>query len=187
VRSRFLSHLAGFIQLFSRNSTGFAGSMPIMWIVNTIGSHTSLGDLISWNTPSQPDQTQTTVQTAQATLNQSPTQIVSALAPSNSYYGVAPTDDSLLGNIGTSAALNALSQINATRSASDQISPYGSGTDATSDAIADAEQAQQSSKSTVLAGLAGLNGGSANAIPSEYYVSQYPAILSTLAPQLTFS
>ncbi len=75
--------------------------------MNTIGSHSSLGDLISYNTPAQPAAAQTTVATA-----------------------------------------------------------------------------QQSAQATIVAGL---DGGSANAIPSEYYVARYSAILSTLAPSLTFS
>lgn len=154
--------------------------------MNTIGSHTSLGDLVAWNTTTKPAAT-TTVPTAQATINESPAHILSALTPSNSYYGVAPTNDSLLGNVGTSAALSALSQINGSRTGSAQVSPYGSGTDAASAAITDAQQAQQSAKSTVLASLAGLSGTSATAIPSEYYVAKYSAIVSSLAPSLTFS
>jgi hypothetical protein len=164
--------------------------VPIEWIVNTIGSHTSLGDLISYNTPAQPGAATTTVATAQATLAQSPATIVSALAPSNTYYGVAPTNDSLLGNIGTSAALSALSQINGSRAAADQVSPYGSGTDAASAAIADAQQTAQSAQSTVLASvenLAGINGANTIALPSEDYVINDPAIVSSLAPSLTFS
>ena len=158
--------------------------------MNTIGSHTSLGDLIAYNTPAQPAAAQTTVADAQSTLAQSPATIVSALAPSNTDYGVAPTNDSLLGNVGTSAALSALAQINGSRAAADQVSPYGSGTDAASDAVADAEQTQQSAQSTVLASvenLAGINGSTTNALPSEDYIINDPAIVSSLAPSLTFS
>jgi len=158
--------------------------------VNTIGSHTSLGDLIAYNTPAQPAAAQTTVADAQSTLAQSPATIVSALAPSNTYYGVAPTNDSLLGNVGTSAALSALAQINGSRAAADQVSPYGSGTDAASNAVADAEQAQQNAKSTVLASvenLTGVNGSTTPALPSEDYIINDPAIVSSLAPSLTFS
>ena len=155
--------------------------------MNTIGSHSSLGDLVSWNTSSTPATTKVDAQAVQNTINQVPTQIVSGLAPDDSYYGIAPTTDSLLGNIGTSSALNALSQINATRTSSSQISPYGSA----SDAVADAQQAQQTSTASILASAAGLAtsiaGGSANAIPSAYYASKYSAILSALAPNLTFS
>ena len=160
--------------------------MPMTWIVNTIGSHSSLGDLVQWNQPTD-TVPKTTAQAVQNTVNQVPTQIVSGLAPEDSYYGVATTTDSLLGNIGTSSALNVLTQINATRTAANQISPYATATDAVNDAAA----AQASSTSQILANTAGLgiglSGGSANAIPSAYYSSKYAAILSTLAPQLTFT
>jgi hypothetical protein len=92
-----------------------------------------LNDLIQWNTPATSvaaDPT-TTLQTAQQTVQQTSSQILSSLAPANtSLYGAAPAVDSLLGNISTSAGLSALSQINATRSVSTQISPFSSAADA---------------------------------------------------------
>jgi hypothetical protein len=114
-------------------SLSFFAMEPIAWGVNTVGSHSSLNDLIQWNTPSAspaPDPA-TTLQAAQQSVQQTSGQILSSFVPTNtSLYGTAPAVDSLLGNISTSAGLNALSQINSARAASSQISPFGSAAEA---------------------------------------------------------
>lgn len=80
--------------------------------------------------PATPDPA-TTLQAAQQAVQQTPAQILSSFAPAGtSLYGSAPSVDSLLGNISTSAGLNALSQINSTRDAASQISPFGSAAEA---------------------------------------------------------
>jgi len=68
-----------------------------------------LSDLVAWNQQATSATSATTVQDAQQTVAQTPSTILSALAPANtSLYGAAPAVDSLLGNIATSASLNAV-------------------------------------------------------------------------------
>ncbi len=137
-----------------------------MGIMSTISSsHSALGDLVAWNQPPASTTSATTVQQAQQTVAQTPSTILSALAPANtSLYGAAPAVDSLLGNIGTSASLNALAQINSSRSASSQIDPYPS----TADAIGDATQSEADSKAALISSAL-VSVGSTSAVLAAYY------------------
>jgi hypothetical protein len=135
--------------------------------MNTIGSHTSLGDLVSWNTPAASSASTTTARDAQNTLNQTPATILSSLEPTGqSLYGAAPEVDSLLSNISTSASLNALQQINGSRDSASQISPFSSA----SDAVSYVQDSEADSNATVVASaLSGLNDSSSLGLLSAYY------------------
>jgi hypothetical protein len=137
--------------------------------MNTIGSHTSLGDLVAWNSPATSSASTTTAQDAQNTLNQTPATVLASLEPTGqSLYGAAPEVDSLLSNISTSASLNALQQINASRGASSQISPFSS----TDDAVTYVQNSEAQSQATVVASaLSGLNDSNSLSLLRAYYAN----------------
>ncbi len=88
------------------------------------------------------------------------------MEPANtSLYGAAPAVDSLLGNIGTSASLNALAQINASRDGSSQINPFPT----TGDAISYATDSEAASNATIV--QSALGSVSTSSILSAYYAN----------------
>lgn len=93
-------------------------------------------------------------------------------------YGAAPAVDSLLGNIGTSAGLSALAQINSTRDASSQINPFGSA----SDAVAYATDSLAASKAAIIQTALGSVSAGTSAILSAYYPTT-----STDSPQINIT
>ncbi len=146
--------------------------------MSTISSNSALGNLIAWNQPAASTAPTTSVAEAQQTLAQTPATILSALTPANtSLYGAATAVDSLLGNIATSASLNALSQINASRSASSQINPFPT----VANAVNYAQQSEADSKAELISSA--LNSvGSTSAILNAYFPIE--SSTSTASPQI---
>ena len=136
--------------------------------MSTISSSDSaLHNMLAYNQRNAPVTPTTTVAQAQQTVAQTPATILSSFVPANtSLYGAAPAVDSLLGNIGTSAGLSALAQINGTRSASKQISPFGSAQDAVSYAT---QSIAASNGALVQSALGSVQNSSTSAILAAYY------------------
>jgi len=142
-------------------------------------THSALGDLVAWNEPAPSTASATTVQQAQQTVAQTPENILASLAPANtSIYGAAPAVDSLLGNIGTSASLSALAQINASRTAATQIDPFPS----TGDAISFATESEAASTEALVQSALGSVNANTSALLAAYY--SQPDDSSEAGPQL---
>ncbi|MDB4793666.1 hypothetical protein OAG63_01385 [Methylacidiphilales bacterium] len=116
-------------------------------------------------------------------LAQSPAQVLSSFVPdTTSLYGAAPSVDSLLGNISTSAGLNALSQINATRSTATQISPFSD----SSQAVTFGTDSENSAMSTLFSSSLG-NSNDSLALPAAYYSQEYSTVSSPTLSQVNIT